>query len=253
MTVAESMISPLIDRLTAFADDELILAHRNSEWVIHAPLLEEDIAIANIAQDELGHAMLFFEMIETLGGQTGDQLAFFRDPGAFRNVQLVELPIGDWAFTILRQFLFDAYQHVLYGGLLESNYQPIADAAAKIYKEEMYHLRHHHAWVARLGLGSDEANRRMQTALNRLWPFCAQLFVPLISDLPLIESGIVPDVATLRERWEQIVIPHLSDSGLTLPAEGLVYTPQRSEHTEHLTHLLAEMQSVARMDPGAVW
>ncbi|MGB1253875.1 MAG: 1,2-phenylacetyl-CoA epoxidase subunit PaaC [Candidatus Promineifilaceae bacterium] len=250
--VAEHLTHALLARLTAFADDELILAHRNSEWVGHAPILEEDIAIANVAQDELGHAMLFYQMVEALGGESGDRLAFFRNSAEFRNVQYVELPKGDWAFTILRQYLFDAYQFVLYAQLAQSTYQPLADAAEKIRKEELYHLRHTHVWVERLGLGSAEANRRMQAALDQLWPFAAQLFLPLASDEALVAAGIIPDVSQLREGWEQIVLPHLAESALLVnSAETTALS--RSDHTPHLDQLLADMQLVARADPEATW
>ena len=244
---------PLIARLTAFADDELILAHRNSEWVGHAPILEEDIAIANVAQDELGHAMLLYELIENLGGDNGDKLAFFRDSAEFRNVQLVELPKGDWAFTILRQYLFDAYQHVLYDALATSSYQPLADVAQKIRKEELYHLRHTHVWVERLGLGSAEANSRMQSALNQLWSLCFQLFEPLPDDDVLVAGDVIPNIADLQASWEQIVRPHLENAELSLPTIDNHHPLMRSEHTQHLSVLLADMQLVARADPGAVW
>ncbi len=246
------MSEALVSRLVACADDGLILAHRNGDWIGHAPILEEDIALANLAQDELGQAMLYYDMIEALTGQTGDQLAFFRGSAEFRNAQIVELPKGDWAFTVLRQYLYDAYQHVLYDELINSSYQPLADAAGKIRKEELYHLRHTHVWTARLGLGSAEANGRMQRALDELWPYTGQLFTPLPDDATLIADGIFPDVAQLLSRWEQIVIPHLEESELTIPNEAMLQL-SRTEHTPHLDSLLAEMQLVARADPHASW
>jgi ring-1,2-phenylacetyl-CoA epoxidase subunit PaaC len=242
----------LVNRLIAFADDGLILAHRNGEWIGHAPILEEDIALANLAQDELGQAMLYYDMVTALTGQTGDQLAFFRESADFRNVQLVELPKGDWAFTILRQYLYDAYQHTLYAELVNSRYQPLADAAGKIYKEELYHLRHTHVWVARLGLGSTEANGRMQRALDTLWPYTGQLFTPLPTDQVVVADGAIPDLAQLLPRWEQIVIPHLAESGLIIPADEPLAL-SRSEHTPHLRELLYAMQLVARADQEASW
>ena len=243
----------LINRLITFADDEIILAHRDAEWTGHAPILEEDIAFANLAQDEIGHAMLFYALVEELTGETGDQLVMFRGADAFRNVQLVELPKGDWAFTMLRQYLYDAYEYLLYTQLEESSYQPLADAAAKMRKEEMYHLRHSHIWTERLGLGSAKANRHMQAALNQLWPYAAQLFQPTKGDATLIADGIMPDMATLHEAWQQMVIPHLNAAALTLPESATMVTAPRSTHTPHLTALLADMQMVARNDPGAVW
>lgn len=242
----------LISRLTAMADDELILAHRNAEWTGHAPILEEDIALANIAQDELGHATVIYELVEALTGQSPDQLAFFRDTADFLNVQMVELPRGDWAFTMLRQYLFDAYEQVLLTAVSQSSYTPLADATAKFRGEEMYHLRHSHAWVERLGIGSEEANGRMQNALNTLWPLCAQLFMPMTEDYLLLEAGLFPDVLVLRKQWEEIVLSHLAASNLKIPDTPALELP-RTEHSEHLTDLLADMQQVARWDPEAEW
>ena len=235
------------------ADDELILAQRDAEWTGHAPILEEDIALANLAQDELGHATTLYGLVETLTEQTPDQLAFFRDETDFRNVQLVELPKGDWAFTMLRQYLFDAYEHRLYAALAESTYQPLADVVAKFKGEELYHLRHSHVWVERLGLGTEESNRRMQTALDELWPYCAQLFLPLPQDDELVATSLYVDVRSLREPWEAIVIPHLSACDLTIPAGVGEVRVGRDQHTAHLAGLLVEMQQVARWDPEAEW
>lgn len=242
----------LVNRLLALADDEVILGHRNAEWTGHAPILEEDIALANLAQDEIGHAMLFYGLVEALTGDEPDALAMFRDADGFRNVQLVELPIGDWAFTMLRQYLFDAWEYVLYAALRDSTYPPLAEVTAKMQREELYHLRHTHIWVERLGLGTAESNRRMQAALDTLWPFAAQLFVPLPGEAALVAAGMVPDVATLRAPWDAVVRPHLAACGLTLPTAAPV-TAARTAHTPHLTALLADMQSVARSDPEATW
>lgn len=242
----------LIERLTALADDELILAHRNSEWTGHAPILEEDIAVSNIAQDELGHATVWLGLVEELTGRTPDDMAFLRPADDFLNVQMVELPRGDWAFTMLRQYLFDAYEHVLIEALLSSKYPPLAAAAAKFRAEEMYHLRHTHLWVERLGLGTAESNRRMQAALDELWPAAGQLFVPLPGDDVLIEAGFWPDLAILLKKWRAIVVPHLEQAELVLPQE-IANTALRSYHTVHLAELLDDMQQVARRDPEADW
>ncbi len=245
--------SALAFRLTALADDELILAHRDSEWTGHAPILEEDIALANIAQDELGHATVFYGLLRDLTGDDPDQMAFFRDAPAFRNVQLVELPKGDWAFTMLRQYLFDAYEYVLMPALAESQYEPLADATAKIRQEEIYHLRHSHVWVERLGLGTEESNRRMQDALNVLWPYQAQLFTPAAEDQALIEAGYFPNVNLLEAQWRNIVRPHLDAAELTIPDDSPLVEVDRSQHSEHLTALLADMQKVARWEPEGDW
>ncbi|MEM7347218.1 MAG: 1,2-phenylacetyl-CoA epoxidase subunit PaaC [Chloroflexota bacterium] len=249
----ESLKTALVAKLTALADDELILAHRDSEWTGHAPILEEDIALANIAQDELGHATLFYELLRDITGDDPDQMAFFRDAGSFRNVQLVELPKGDWAFTMLRQYLFDAYECLLLSMLSDSLYTPLADAAAKIRQEELYHLRHTHLWVERLGLGTEESHRRMQDALNTLWPSCHQLFVLSAEDEVLIEANYTPDLTVLQTSWEEMVLPHLSACNLTTPSDTPPVQDDRTSHTEHLTELLGDMQQVARWDPEGDW
>ena len=243
----------LLGRLIAMADDELILAHRNSEWTGHAPILEEDIALANLAQDELGHATTIYGLVEQLNGRSPDNMAFFRDADEFRNAQLTELPKGDWAFTMLRQYLFDAYEHVLYTALLSSTHQPLADVVAKFKGEELYHLRHSHMWVERLGLGTAESQERTQRALNQLWPFALQLFRQMLGDEALIENNLFPDVTTLKESWEQIVIPHLEACQLTIPTENIQCICGRDTHTPNLAELLADMQQVARWDPEATW
>ena len=243
----------LVARLTAMADDELILAHRDAEWTGHAPILEEDIALANLAQDELGHATTFYGLVKTLTSQTPDRLAFFRDAADFRNVQLVELPKGDWAFTMLRQYLFDAYEHVLYDALLKSTYQPLADVVTKFRGEEMYHLRHSHVWVERLGLGTAESNGRMQAALDSMWLYTGQLFSQMKTDPILVESGMFPAVDTLYPKWESIVLPHLQACNLSVQTHSTMLMSQRSVHSPHLAGVLSDLQQVARWDPEAEW
>lgn len=245
----------LAQKLLALADDELILAHRNSEWCGHAPILEEDIAFANLAQDELGHAVLWYTLLQQLDGEDPDHLVYFRRANAFRNVRLVELPNGDWAFSILRQYLFDCYELYLLQALSSSTLEPVSHVAAKMRREELYHLRHTTAWVQRLGLGTDESRRRMQAALNALWPYTAQLFAPLQDEGLLVDAAIVPAPTMLSEGWKDHVIPFLIESGLSVPAD---IAPEaapdgRDVHTEHLSALIEELQSVARSDPDASW
>ncbi|MFQ5434025.1 MAG: 1,2-phenylacetyl-CoA epoxidase subunit PaaC [Anaerolineae bacterium] len=239
--------------LLALADDELILAHRNSEWIGHAPILEEDIAIANIAQDELGHATLWYDLYCHFTGDDPDQLVFQRNAAGYRNAQLVELPKGDWAFTILRQYLFDVFEVCLLAGLMESAYQPLAETAVKIRNEELYHHRHTHSWVERLGLGTAESHGRMQSALNQLWPFAHQLFIPLPDEADLVTEGIVSKRTAVAEQWQAIVIPHLTDSGLVIPPRKAPPTRDRADHTPHLDALLADLQQVTRQHPEAAW
>ncbi|PYE55824.1 1,2-phenylacetyl-CoA epoxidase subunit PaaC [Deinococcus yavapaiensis] len=241
----------LIAKLTGLADDELVLSHRNAEWVGHAPILEEDIALANLAQDELGHATLWLSVRGALDGSDADRLAYFRDAAEFRSSRFVEMPRGDWAFTLLRQFLFDAYEALWLDAAKDSAHVPLRDVAQKMLREEKFHLRHTKIWVERLGLGTEESNRRTQAALDVLWPLAAQLFVEIPGEDLLLQAGYVPNLADVREKWTALVTAHLQASGLTVPTT----TPpafSRQEHSEHLAPMLREMQEVARADETAL-
>ena len=243
----------LFNKLLALADDEMILSHRNAEWIGHGPILEEDIAIGNIAQDELGHATVWYGLYCELTGDNPDALVFLRDAADFRNVQMVELPKDDWAFTMLRQYLFDAYEVVILTALQESHYRPLAEAVVKIRNEEIYHYRHTSTWVKRLGLGTEESHGRMQNALDELWPYAQQLFVALPDEAVLVEEGIVEETAVLHTNWSNLVIPHLTNADLTIPENNKPFAHNRSQHTSHLTELLNDMQMVARLDVTAKW
>jgi ring-1,2-phenylacetyl-CoA epoxidase subunit PaaC len=243
----------LAAKLLALADDELILAHRHSEWAGHGPILEEDIAFANLALDEMGHATLWYEAYQELTGEDPDKTVFSRDAAGFRNVQMVELPNGDWAFSMLRQYLFDTAEMVQLTPLVESSYEPLAAAADKIRLEELYHLRHTSQWVRRLGLGTAESNGRLQRALDELWPYARQLFVPLPDEQLLVDAGMVGASANLYQQWLRTTTNHLTQAGLALPDESQPPSQSRADHTPHLAALLAEMQMVARLDPQAAW
>jgi ring-1,2-phenylacetyl-CoA epoxidase subunit PaaC len=248
--------SALASYLLALGDDELILGHRNSEWCGYAPILEEDIAFANIALDEIGHASTWYSLLADLQGEDSqaypDRLVFSRPAQGYRNIQMVELPNGDWGFSILRQYLFDMGEATRLEAIQTSVYDPLGDAAAKIKTEEIYHQRHTRAWVQRLSLGTIESNQRMQAALNELWPYAYQLFTPAQTDPALIESSHIPDPDSLRSEWEGKIIPFLKDCELTLPKVE-PHRVTRDEHTPHLNVLLAELQSVARLEPDGEW
>jgi ring-1,2-phenylacetyl-CoA epoxidase subunit PaaC len=243
-------------QLLAMADDELLLGQRDSEWCGNAPILEEDIAFANLALDELGHALVWYNLLAELEDDASikdaDKLVYFREPWDFRNLQLVELPNGDWAFSMLRQFLFDAAEQVRLEALRASAYAPLAQAAAKLKPEEVYHYRHTHAWVLRLGQGTEESHRRMQAALDAIWPYTLQLFAPLPGEAELAAASILPSADGLRSAWETLILPVLEESDLHIP-DGPQHQLERSQHSPHLKFLLAEMQSVARLDPQAEW
>jgi ring-1,2-phenylacetyl-CoA epoxidase subunit PaaC len=246
----------LRDYLLAMADDELILGHRNSEWCGCAPILEEDIAFANIALDEIGHAAIWYALVAQLAGENPDtypdHLIFFREAQDYRNSRIVELPKGDWAFSMLRQYLFDAAEKTWLNSLKHSAYAPIAEAAAKISIEEIYHLRHTSAWIQRLGLGTAESHHRLQFALEALWPFSRQLFIHIPQETHLVQAGYIPAAEAMRTEWEALVCPFLLACDLVLPDVEPVAT-EREQHTEHLKVLITEMQSVARMDALADW
>lgn len=249
-SVPDELVAPLVERLTAMADDELILGHRNSEWTGHAPLLEEDIALANIAQDELGHAIMWLEARAALDGSDPDRLVFLREPGAYRNVRLVELPRGDWAFTMVRQFLFDAYETVWFEHLKGSSYVPLATAAAKVAKEELFHLRHSGLWLRRLGRGTETSHARAQQALDRLWPYLPQLFAALPGDAVLAKASMLPELGLVEAETMAMILARVLDAGLSVP-DAPANPGNRAHHTEALVTLLIDMQSVARGDADA--
>jgi ring-1,2-phenylacetyl-CoA epoxidase subunit PaaC len=241
----------LIARLLSLADDELILGHRDSEWTGHAPILEEDIAFSNIAQDEMGHALVWYTILhEQLDQPHPDRLAFWRTAHEFRNATFVELPKSDWAVTVVRQYLFDVYEQARNVELVKCDYQPIVDAVNKINREEIYHLMHSQGWVLRLGNATEESHRRMQAALDQLWPHALGLFEPIEHD-----EEFSSKLGDIQSAWSQIVTPVLTQATLIIPHDAkLMYGGRIGKHTSHLIDLLNDMQKVARMEsPEAVW
>jgi ring-1,2-phenylacetyl-CoA epoxidase subunit PaaC len=248
-----------LELLLRLGDDRLVLGHRLSEWCGHAPILEEDIALANVALDLLGQATLFLRRAGEVEGKRRDEdaLAYFREAVEFRNCLLVEQPNGDFAFTIARQFLFDVHAVVTLEAMSQSASPELAALAAKSLKEAKYHVRHSGEWLIKLGDGTDESHRRVQRALDALWRFTPELFVADDVAARLAAQGIGPDLPALRSRWESIVRDVVDRATLTLPHDA-VHSPhvrggRTGMHSEHLGHLLAEMQIVARSHPGAKW
>ena len=247
---------PLVETLLRLGDDRLVLGHRLSEWCGHGPILEEDIAVANFALDLIGQANMFLGLAGELEGQgrDADTLAFFRDTTAFRNALLVELPRGDFGFTMVRQFLFDAHSVVQLDALSTCAHADLAALAAKALKEEKYHLRHSSEWVVRLGDGTEESHRRVQEALDTLWRYTGELFERDAIDVAVAAQGIVVDADAARARWDAIVHDVLTRATLEVkPVKLMASGGRRGRHTEHLGHMLAVMQSVARAHPGATW
>ncbi len=246
----------LVEYLLRLGDDRLVLGHRISEWCGHGPILEEDIALANISLDLVGQANLLLKLAgETEGlGRSEDALAFFRDETGFRNALIAELPCGDFAFTIVRQFLFSTAAYFQLEGLTRSSHHELAGIAAKAVKETRYHVRHAGEWVIRLGDGTTESHDRTQTALDDLWRYTGELFMTDAVDAAVVASGIAPDMAAQEPRWRAQVTDVVRRATLRLPEDGYMQRGGRvGSHTEHLGRMLAEMQIVARSHPGAAW
>ena len=248
--------APLVEYLLRLGDDRLILGHRMSEWTGHGPILEEDIATANIALDLIGQASQLLKLAGEIEGKGRDEnaLAYFRDGVQFRNCLLVELPKGDFGDTMMRQFLFDAHSVLLLDELSKCGHLGLAAIAAKAIKESKYHLRHSSEWVVRLGDGTAESHTRVQASLDRLWKYTGELFATDDVDRAVDAAGIRVDMAGIRSRWDAVVNDVLQRATLTRPADGPMQAGgRRGRHTEHIGHLLATMQSVARAHPGATW
>ncbi len=242
--------------LLRLGDDRLVLGHRLSEWCGHGPILEEDIAMTNIALDLIGHATMFLGLAAEVEGKgrDADALAYWRDEHEFRNLELCELPDGDFAFTMVRQFLFDGWSLHLLEALARSSDARLAAIAAKAQKETRYHLRHSSEWVCRLGDGTDESHGRAQEALDALWPWTGEFGYADAVDRDLAARGIAPDPAALLPAWERMARGTLARATLAIPEDPMRMTGgRRGRHTEHLGHMLAEMQIVARSHPGATW
>jgi ring-1,2-phenylacetyl-CoA epoxidase subunit PaaC len=248
--------SPLFAYTLRLADNPLILGHRLSEWCGHAPVLEEDLALANMALDLIGQARSLYTYAgETEGqGRDEDALAYRRDVGDFRNVLLVERPNGDFATTIVRQLLYAAFAHPYFEALMRSKDATLAAIAAKAVKEMAYHLRHASEWTIRLGDGTDESHARAQDALDELWPFAGELFEVDAIERALIEAGVAADPGPIRPIWERTIDDVLREATLTRPRSSWMQTGGRTgRHSEHLGHILAELQFLQRAYPDATW
>ncbi len=243
--------------LLRMGDNTLILGHRVSEWCGHAPVLEEDIALANTALDLIGQTQMWLGLAgEVKGdGKSADNLAFLRDAWDFRNVLLVEVPNGDFGRTLMRQFLFDAWHSIMLGRLMTSSDERVAAIAAKASKEVTYHLERSSDTVVGLGDGTEESHARMQEALDYLWPYVGEMFASDEVDAEMAAAGIAPDPVSLREEYDALVQRVLTEATLTVPDSRFAHKGGRNGqmHTEHLGHLLTQMQWLQRAYPGASW
>lgn len=255
MAVADK--DALLQFLLRMGDNTLILGHRVSEWCGHSPVLEEDIALSNIALDLIGQTQLWLEYAAEVqgAGKNADDLAFLRDAWDFRNALLVELPNGDFGQTMMRQFLFDAWASVLLGRLQGSTDTRVAEIAQKASKEVAYHVERSSDTVVGLGDGTEESHARMQAALDYLYPYVGELFTSDASDAAMVAAGIAPDPATLRAEYDALVDRVLTEATLKIPEGAYTHTGGRDgrRHTEHLGHLLSTMQWLQRAYPGCQW
>lgn len=243
--------------LCRMGDSTLILGHRVSEWCGKAPALEEDIALANTALDLIGHTQMWLGLAAEVedAGRDADRLAYLRDAMKFRNLLIVELPKGDLAQTLMRQFLFDAWHHAMLTRLLSSSSPRVAEIAAKALKEVSYHLERSSDLVIRLGDGTEESHRRMADALDLLWPYTGEMFQTDSVDEAVAAEGIAPRPDELRAEWEETVREVLDEATLAWPKAKADAQKggKTGRHTEHLGYLLAEMQFLQRAYPGAEW
>jgi ring-1,2-phenylacetyl-CoA epoxidase subunit PaaC len=257
---AASLANLVAEYAQRLGDDSLILGQRLSEWTGHAPTLEIDLALSNLALDLVGQATHFLGHAGQLEGQVegrrrdADALAFHRDVLDFKNCLLVEQPNGDFAQTIARQALFSTWQELLFDGLCGSADATLAAVAAKAVKEVAYHARFACEWVVRLGDGTDESRRRMIAGLDWMWRFTGELFEAdaVVSDL--VAAGVAVDPTALRPAWDARFDAMLSEAGLDRPADRRpILGGRQGRHSEHLGHLLSQMQFLQRAYPGAVW
>jgi ring-1,2-phenylacetyl-CoA epoxidase subunit PaaC len=246
----------LKELLYKMADDQLILGHRNSEWTGIGPLLEEDIAFSSMAQDKLGHSQALYQLLNQLGEADPDTIAFHRKASSFKNCQLVELPIGEYDFSLIRHFLYDLAEKIRFEMLTESAYQPLALVAKKFLGELRYHELHAITWVKQLGTATGESIERLQESLVYALPYALGIFEPSPYEAELIASGVFEGEAALQSRWSQKIKEVLSQTRLVMPnldSVNPVYGGRIGKHTEYLQPLLNEMTEVVLLDPAAEW
>lgn len=242
-------MNTLIDYTLHLADTTLILSQRNAEWCGHGPILEQDIAITNISLDLLGQSRNFYQYAATLigGDATEDSLAYLRKEREFKNLLLAEQPNGDWAQTILRQYLYSQFQYLLFEKLQGCNDEQLAAIASKALKETTYHVRWSSEWVIRMGDGTEESNSRMLKAVDELWSYTGEMFMPAYYEKMV-------DVAALKESWMQKIKTVFDEAGLPVPEKIFMQSGGKTgTHTEHLGYILSELQYMQRAYPNSQW
>lgn len=238
------------------ADNSLIMGHRLSEWTGHGPILEQDIAISNIALDLIGQSRNFYQYAAQIKGEgtTEDDIAYLRNERDFKNLLLAELPNGDWAKTILKLFFVSTYQYFLYKNLISSADKQLSAIAEKSLKEVTYHVRWSSEWVIRLGDGTEESNKRIKKALEELWNYTGEMFIPVDYETESEKNNIGVDVGSLKNDWLNKVTDVLQEATLSIPESKWNHSGGKTEtHTEHLGYILAEMQYLQRAYPNCEW
>lgn len=252
MTTKESLVHYLL----RLGDNALIQGHRLSEWCSRGPILEEDLALTNMALDQIGRANALLTYAGEIEGlnRSADDLAYKRGERQFYNNLMTELPIGDFAYTIAKQLLMATFEYPLYAELCHSSDETLAGISAKAVKEVRYHLAHARDWCYRLGKGTEESHRRLQTAINDLWMYTGELYEMYDTDALLAAEKIAVDLNMIKAKSMDLLLPILQDSGIDLPVVDYMQTGSRQGiHTEHLGHLLSEMQYLQRAYPDAKW
>lgn len=246
----------LFEYILRLGDDRLVLGHRISEWCGHGPILEEDIALANTALDHIGQANLLLTLAAQVegAGRDADALAFLRDAIDYRNILMNELPRGDFAFTVARQFFFSVFALLQAESLQRSANQDLAGIAAKMLKESRYHVRHAGEWMLMLGGGTEESHARLQAAVDELWRYTGEMFLANELDARMAEEKVGVDPAALEGRWHEQVGDVMRRANVKAPdVTWMQRGGRQGRHTEHLGHMLAEMQVLQRQHPGATW
>ena len=250
-------MTALFEFLLRQGDNALVLGHRVSEWCGHAPVLEEDIALANTGLDLIGQTQLWLGLAAEVeaAGRSADDLAFLRDVWDFRNLLMLERPNGDFAQTMVRQFLFDAFQVPWLTALCNSSDVRVAAIAEKSLKEARYHLERSRETVIMLGDATEESQDRAQAALDRLWPFAGEMFADDEVDQAMATSGVAPLPSSIRPTWNETLSATCNEATLVVPDASFAHSGGRTgrQHTEHLGHMLATMQYLPRAYPEATW
>jgi ring-1,2-phenylacetyl-CoA epoxidase subunit PaaC len=255
VSLADPQRDALAELLLGMADDEFVLGFWDSEWTGIAPMLEEDVAMSSVSQDEIGHAKAWYELLAGLTDDDADRLAFGRAADEYRHAALMNHARGDWAFTIARRFLYEHADAVRLESLARSSYAPVAELAAKMRREETYHLMHFDVWLKRLADAGGEARSRLAAALERLFPDAVAVFTPVAGEAQLVAEATLPDALDeLRRRWLEAILPTLSALDLPLPADGLRPAADgRTARTDEFRWLHGEFTMVARSEVGATW